>query len=229
MSTGGVPIDVVLKKPHPARPELVVLCDVSGSVAGFSHFTLLLVHALRQQFSRVRVFAFIDTTDEVTELFGPDADLAVAAQAHEALLGQHAQNARLGRERHVGDLVEIKRPAVGELEQTRAHQLAIGFLAEQLLFEPLGSNACRIDDHEGVLGASAPRVEQAGCDFLARTARPADDLAAEGDARLAQPLHFRRDRRGFTQRRLSIRGMRVDVVQQAGGAQLGVEACEFLR
>lgn len=80
MSTGGVPIDVVLKKPHPARPELVVLCDVSGSVAGFSHFTLMLVHALRQQFSRVRVFAFIDTTDEVTHLFGPDADLAVAVQ-----------------------------------------------------------------------------------------------------------------------------------------------------
>jgi uncharacterized protein len=80
MSTGGVPIDVVLKKPHPARPELVVLCDVSGSVAGFSHFTLMLVHALRQQFSRVRVFAFIDTTDEVTDLFGPDADLAVAVQ-----------------------------------------------------------------------------------------------------------------------------------------------------
>jgi uncharacterized protein len=80
MSTGGVPIDLVLKKPHPARPELVVLCDVSGSVAGFSHFTLMLVSALRQQFSRVRVFAFIDTTYEVTELFGPDADLAVAVQ-----------------------------------------------------------------------------------------------------------------------------------------------------
>jgi uncharacterized protein with von Willebrand factor type A (vWA) domain len=80
MSTGGAPIEVVLRKPRPARPELVVLCDVSGSVAGFSHFTLLLVHALRQQFSRVRVFAFIDTTDEVTHLFGPDADLAVAIQ-----------------------------------------------------------------------------------------------------------------------------------------------------
>ncbi|WP_062906258.1 vWA domain-containing protein [Mycobacterium avium] len=80
MSTGGVPIDVVLAKPPPARPELVVLCDVSGSVAGFSHFTLLLVHALRQQFSRVRVFAFIDTTDEVTHMFGPEADLAVAIQ-----------------------------------------------------------------------------------------------------------------------------------------------------
>ena len=80
MNTGGVPIDVVLRKPRPARPELVVLCDVSGSVAGFSHFTLLLVHALRQQFSRVRVFAFIDTTDEVTHLFGPEADLALAVQ-----------------------------------------------------------------------------------------------------------------------------------------------------
>ena len=80
MSTGGVPIDLVLRKPRPARPELVVLCDVSGSVAGFSHFTLLLVDALRQQFSRVRVFAFIDTTDEVTHIFGPDADLAVAIQ-----------------------------------------------------------------------------------------------------------------------------------------------------
>lgn len=80
MSTGGVPIDVVLRKPRPARPELVVLCDMSGSVAGFSHFTLLLVHALRQQFSRVRVFAFIDTTDEVTHLFGPEADLAIAVQ-----------------------------------------------------------------------------------------------------------------------------------------------------
>lgn len=80
MSTGGVPIDVVLRKSRPARPELVVLCDVSGSVAGFSHFTLLLVSALRQQFSRVRVFAFIDTTDEVTHMFGPESDLAIAVQ-----------------------------------------------------------------------------------------------------------------------------------------------------
>ncbi|MDN5548382.1 MAG: VWA domain-containing protein, partial [Rhodococcus sp. (in: high G+C Gram-positive bacteria)] len=36
MSTGGVPIDLVQRKPKRARPELVVMCDVSGSVAGFS-------------------------------------------------------------------------------------------------------------------------------------------------------------------------------------------------
>ncbi|MFC6013229.1 vWA domain-containing protein [Nocardia lasii] len=71
MSTGGVPIDLVNRKPRPGRPELVLLCDISGSVAGFSNFTLLLVSALRDQFSRVRVFAFIDRTDEVTHLFEP--------------------------------------------------------------------------------------------------------------------------------------------------------------
>lgn len=79
MSTGGVPIDLVQRKPKRARPELVVMCDVSGSVAGgFSHFTLLLVNALREQFSRVRVFAFIDTTDEVTRFFDSNADLGSA-------------------------------------------------------------------------------------------------------------------------------------------------------
>ena len=69
------------RRPCPGRPELVILCDVSGSVAGFSHFTLLLVSALREQFSRVRVFAFVDTTDEVTEFFAPGADLADAMVA----------------------------------------------------------------------------------------------------------------------------------------------------
>lgn len=80
MSTGGVPIDLVHRKPRPGRPELVLLCDVSGSVAGFSHFTLLLVSALREQFSRVRIFAFVDRTDEVTRFFDPRTQLDEAMQ-----------------------------------------------------------------------------------------------------------------------------------------------------
>ncbi|MFE7798831.1 VWA domain-containing protein [Nocardia sp. NPDC057440] len=78
MSTGGVPIDLVNRKPRPGRPELVLLCDVSGSVAGFSNFTLLLVNALREQFSRVRIFAFVDQTDEVTGFFDPRTQLDTA-------------------------------------------------------------------------------------------------------------------------------------------------------
>jgi uncharacterized protein with von Willebrand factor type A (vWA) domain len=66
-------------RPHkPHKPELVVLCDVSGSVAGFAHFTLMLAYALREQFTKVRAFAFIDTCDEVTRYFTPGGDVADA-------------------------------------------------------------------------------------------------------------------------------------------------------
>ena len=74
MSTGGVPMRPAYRTRRPGRPELAVLCDVSGSVAGFSHFTLLLVQALREQFSKVRVFAFVERTDEVTHLFESGAE-----------------------------------------------------------------------------------------------------------------------------------------------------------
>jgi len=78
LGTGGVPI-VTHHRPHkPHKPELVVLCDVSGSVAGFAHFTLMLAYALREQFTKVRAFAFIDTCDEVTRYFTPGGDVADA-------------------------------------------------------------------------------------------------------------------------------------------------------
>jgi uncharacterized protein with von Willebrand factor type A (vWA) domain len=80
MSTGGVPMRPAFRTRRPGRPELVILCDVSGSVAGFSHFTLLLVQALREQFSKVRVFAFVERADEVTHLFAPGAELSGVMQ-----------------------------------------------------------------------------------------------------------------------------------------------------
>ncbi|WP_007026728.1 VWA domain-containing protein, partial [Saccharomonospora iraqiensis] len=68
MATGGVPMRPVLRRRGPHRPELVLLCDLSGSVAGFAQFTLLLIQALSDQFSKVRSFAFVGVTDEVTDL-----------------------------------------------------------------------------------------------------------------------------------------------------------------
>ncbi|WP_238419957.1 VWA domain-containing protein [Gordonia sp. 'Campus'] len=82
MSTGGVPIELSHRKPRPGRPELTIICDVSGSVAGFSQFTLRLVYALRQQFSKVRVFAFVDTVDEVTDFFDHGEEDFGAAMHH---------------------------------------------------------------------------------------------------------------------------------------------------
>ena len=84
LSTGGVPADPRFRRPHPHKPEIVVLADVSGSVATFARFTLQLVHALSGEFSAVRAFVFIDGIDEVTHLFATSDDLAGAlARVHQ--------------------------------------------------------------------------------------------------------------------------------------------------
>ncbi|NEK86626.1 VWA domain-containing protein [Blastococcus saxobsidens] len=87
LATGGVPVVTHHRPRKVHKPELVVLCDVSGSVAGFSHFTLMLTQALREHFTGVRAFAFVDSTDEVTRFFRPGADVADAI----ARIGREAQ------------------------------------------------------------------------------------------------------------------------------------------
>jgi uncharacterized protein with von Willebrand factor type A (vWA) domain len=69
LSTGGVPVDPKFRYPRPAKPEIFVVADISGSVASFARFTLHLVYAISSQFSKVRSFVFIDGIDEVTRFF----------------------------------------------------------------------------------------------------------------------------------------------------------------
>ncbi|NEC82708.1 VWA domain-containing protein, partial [Streptomyces sp. SID7958] len=96
LSTGGVPMRPVLRRRRPARPELVLLCDVSGSVSGFSDFTMLLVQALHDEFSKVRVFAFVNRTDEVTGLLVRGAadpeGLGLRIRDEAALTGWHGSS-----------------------------------------------------------------------------------------------------------------------------------------
>jgi uncharacterized protein with von Willebrand factor type A (vWA) domain len=47
---------------------VIVLCDVSGSVAEFAKFTLSLLHALHAELPRLRSFVFADGVAEVTDL-----------------------------------------------------------------------------------------------------------------------------------------------------------------
>lgn len=68
LSTGGVPIDVALERPRAHRPELFVLCDISGSVAEFSLFTLTFMSALSSEIAKTRSFVFVDAVDEITDL-----------------------------------------------------------------------------------------------------------------------------------------------------------------
>jgi uncharacterized protein with von Willebrand factor type A (vWA) domain len=69
LSTGGVPIEPKFRYPRPAKPEIMVIADISGSVASFARFTLHVVHAISTQFSKVRSFVFIDGIDEVSRFF----------------------------------------------------------------------------------------------------------------------------------------------------------------
>ncbi len=69
LSAGGVPLDPAFRYPRVSRPDLYLLCDVSGSVAEFAEFTMSLLYAMGQEFSKIRSFAFIDGIDEVTEVF----------------------------------------------------------------------------------------------------------------------------------------------------------------
>ena len=94
LSTGGVPLETHHRPKRPHRTELVILCDVSGSVANFAQFTLLLVFALREQFHKVRAFTFVDDVHEVTHHFTPGGDVVevmeslAASTAHAALWGR---------------------------------------------------------------------------------------------------------------------------------------------
>lgn len=78
LSYGGVPAEPKFKYPRPAKPEIFVVADISGSVAAFARFTLHLVYAISNQFSKVRSFVFIDGIDEVTTYFEGVEDITQA-------------------------------------------------------------------------------------------------------------------------------------------------------
>tara|TARA_Y100001970_G_scaffold33139_2_gene41149 strand:- start:14383 stop:15834 length:1452 start_codon:yes stop_codon:yes gene_type:complete len=78
LSYGGVPAEPKFKYPKPSKPEIMVIADISGSVAAFARFTLHLVYALNNQFSKVRSFVFIDGLDEVTDFFENVDDITEA-------------------------------------------------------------------------------------------------------------------------------------------------------
>jgi uncharacterized protein with von Willebrand factor type A (vWA) domain len=81
LSTGGIPLDPITRDDRPMRPEVVLLADVSGSVASFARFTMQLLFALSHELRRLRSFVFIDEVDEVTELLSGDRDIEAALRS----------------------------------------------------------------------------------------------------------------------------------------------------
>jgi uncharacterized protein len=69
LALGGNLYNLAYQGKGPAKPDLVLLCDLSGSVKIFSEFMLQLVYSLQRRFFKVRSFAFVDNVDEITECF----------------------------------------------------------------------------------------------------------------------------------------------------------------
>jgi uncharacterized protein with von Willebrand factor type A (vWA) domain len=96
---GGVLLEPQFKQPRVSKPEIVILCDVSGSMATFARFTMQLTYAISAELAKVRVFAFIDGLDEVTDYFSPDTDFAAGliAMSREADIVRRDGHSDYGR------------------------------------------------------------------------------------------------------------------------------------
>jgi uncharacterized protein with von Willebrand factor type A (vWA) domain len=81
LQTGGVPIALKYRPRRPRRPEIFVLCDVSTSVTSASTFFLSVLHALHDNFRKLRSFVFIERISEVTELLERERDFRAASEA----------------------------------------------------------------------------------------------------------------------------------------------------
>jgi hypothetical protein len=69
MHYGGVPFELIFKQRIKDRPKLVILCDISSSVANVSRFMLQFVYSLQEAFTKIRSFVFVAELGEVTHVF----------------------------------------------------------------------------------------------------------------------------------------------------------------
>ena len=79
MARGGIPFEVIYKHRRKDRPKLVILCDVSSSVANVSRFMLQFMYGLQEAFTKIRSYVFVSDLGEVTSVF-KDSDVNSAIE-----------------------------------------------------------------------------------------------------------------------------------------------------
>ena len=67
LKNGGSLYDIVLKPKIKKKPRLILLCDISGSMALYSLFGLTLLFGVVQRFKSVHAFVFIDGITDITK------------------------------------------------------------------------------------------------------------------------------------------------------------------
>ena len=68
MSFDGIPFNMIWKRKRIDRPSIMVLCDVSGSVAAVSRFLLMFLYSLADVLAGIRSFAFSNHLIEVSDI-----------------------------------------------------------------------------------------------------------------------------------------------------------------
>src|SRR5205085_7752758 len=81
LQTGGVPLRLKYRPKRPRRPEIYVLCDVSTSVTSASMFFLSVLHALHDNFRKLRSFVFVERISEVTDVFERERSFDAVSRA----------------------------------------------------------------------------------------------------------------------------------------------------
>jgi hypothetical protein len=177
-ATGGVPLRLARRRRRPTPPDLVALCDLSGSVAAASELLLALLAPARRYFRRVELYAYVDRLCPITIERGrlvPDGTLDLHARSDfgRVLAGLQARHPRLGPNALLlvlGDARNNRRPPRADLLR------ALGRHARQVLWivpEPRS----RWNTGDSVLAAYArwcdAVFEAADLDGLVRAVRQA--------------------------------------------------------
>ncbi|MFP6628608.1 MAG: VWA domain-containing protein [Myxococcota bacterium] len=79
MARGGIPFEVIFKQRRKDRPKLVILCDVSSSVANVSRFMLQFMYSLQEAFTKMQSYVFVSELGDVTPVF-KDKDVNTAIE-----------------------------------------------------------------------------------------------------------------------------------------------------
>ena len=69
VATDGIPFNTHWRQIQRKKPQVMAICDVSGSVAAYAKFLLMFLYALQDVLPRTRSFAFSSSLGEVTDWF----------------------------------------------------------------------------------------------------------------------------------------------------------------
>ena len=69
IANDGIMFKTYWKKVHKEKPQILAVCDVSGSVAAYAKFLLLFLYSLQDVLPKVRSFAFSSHLGEVSDYF----------------------------------------------------------------------------------------------------------------------------------------------------------------